>query len=96
MSVPEAEHLSDPGDKLLLGHAGVHLDGGQAELPGLPAQPFGEHPVAFQQVVQGPVGIAGAVRDLPQRASIDAKARRNGDFSDIIRSACSDITASVE
>ena len=64
----ESERLRDPVGQIILGRRDVDLDDAQFETLRLPAKAFGEHPIALEQVVQGPGRITGLPSDLPQRA----------------------------
>src|SRR5882762_4777348 len=66
----EAERAGYPPGQIVLGYRGVDVDHGQSESGSLLAEPVGEHRVAFEQVVQGLVWIAGLPGDMEQRAAV--------------------------
>src|SRR5580692_2237030 len=76
----ESKRRRHPLIQIIFGHGGVDLDGRQAKALRFLPKPFREHPIALEQVAQGPLRIAGLARDLPQRPPAfersPAKARR--------------------
>jgi hypothetical protein len=51
----EPERFGHSLGQIILGHRGVDRDDRQFQPPRFPARAFGEHPIAFEQVVQGPL-----------------------------------------
>src|SRR6266511_1540576 len=54
--------------QVILGHRGVNLDDAHPEVVGFLVKAFREHPITFEQIVQGPLRLAGLPGDLPQGA----------------------------
>jgi SAM-dependent methyltransferase len=64
----ESERFRHPPGQIILGHRVVDCDDAQPELLSFLAEAFREHPISFEQVVQGALRISGLPGDLPQRA----------------------------
>jgi hypothetical protein len=53
------EHFRDSLGQIILGHRGVDLDDEQVETHRFPVEVFREHPITFEQVMQGLLWITG-------------------------------------
>ena len=62
----ESEHVRYSPGEIVLGRGGVDLDGGQPRPRRLFAQHVREHPVAFEQVAQGPSRVSGPGEKYPR------------------------------
>lgn len=65
----ESEHVRYPLGEIVLGRHGIYLDGRQSQTRRLLAEGVCEHPVAFEQVTQGPLRVTGFGEESPSRSA---------------------------